>query len=234
MVGGYRDVVRDPALVRLAVINVAMIAVGWGVFTSLVPPYAANDLGVNARSIGLLLLANAGTVALAQLPVARLAEGRRRMATTAVAAAVFVGACLLVLAAGADARTAYPALLVAVIAVGIGECLHTTVLMPLVADLAPAGLRGRYLASMWLSWWMGLAIAPAAGAQLLSVSPAATFLAAAAVVTGAATSALTLDRRLPEAVRLTPRARPAGLAPRKFGPCPRNRRRSTLQEGKPS
>src|SRR6185503_8463072 len=74
--GGYRLVLRDLAFRRLAFVNVAMIAVGWGVFTWLEPPYAAN-LGIGARQIGLLLLANAATVVVAQVPVARLAEGRR-------------------------------------------------------------------------------------------------------------------------------------------------------------
>ena len=98
--GGYRLVLRDRAFVHLAVTNVAMIAVGWGVFTWLLPPYARNEIGISTPLIGLLLLANAATVTVAQLPIARLAEGRRRAVLIALAAAIFVGACLLVLAAG--------------------------------------------------------------------------------------------------------------------------------------
>jgi MFS family permease len=209
--GGYRHVLRDRAFVHLAVTNVAMIAVGWGVFTWLVPPFAGTALGISPQLIGLLLLANAATVAVAQVPIARLAEGRRRAVMMALAGWMFFGACLLVLAAGAG--MAYAALLTAVIVVGVGECFHTTVLMPLVADLAPAGLRGRYLASMGLSWWIGLAIAPAFGAQLLSGSPVATFLAAAVIAGAASMSALALQRRLPDGCRLTPRPRGASPLP---------------------
>jgi MFS family permease len=205
--GGYRLVVRDRAFIQLAVINMAMIAVGWGVFTWLVPPFAS-DLGLGERLIGLLLLANAATVAVAQVPIARLAEGRRRVVMISLAAWLFVGACLLVLAAGADSGAAYPALFVASIAVAIGECLHTAVLMPLTADLAPAGLRGRYMASMGLSWWLGLAIAPALGVQLLSASPTVAFLTAAVVALGAGASALMGERALPASARLTPRPPP--------------------------
>jgi len=179
MTGGYRLVVRDGAFVHLALINVAVIAVGWGIFTWLVPPYAKHDLHVDARLIGVLLLANTAAVAVAQVPVARLAEGRRRVVTMAWGAGTFALACLFVLAAGAGLVAAYPALLAAVILVGIGECLHTTVLMPLVADLAPAALRGRYMAAMGLSWWIGLAVAPAMGVPLLDASPAAAFSTAA-------------------------------------------------------
>jgi len=207
--GGYRLVVRDRAFMHLAFTNVAMIAVGWGVFSFLVPPYAKNEIGISARLIGLLLLANAATVVVAQVPIARLAEGRRRVVMMALAASIFAGACLLVVAAGVSAEGAYAALVVAVIAVGVGECFHTTALMPLVAELAPTSLRGRYMASMGLSWWLGLALAPTLGTQLLSLSPTAAFLAAAAVATAAAVSALTLERRLPDASRLTPRPRGA-------------------------
>jgi MFS family permease len=84
--------------------------------------------------------------------------------------------------------------------------------MPLVADLAPANLRGRYMAAMGFSWWIGLTIAPVLGAQLLSLSSTAAFLAAAAVAGAAAASALTLERRLPDATRLTPRPRSADVA----------------------
>jgi len=34
--------------------------------------------------------------------------------------------------------------------VGAGECFFTTTLVPLAADPAPAGLRGRYMAAMGL------------------------------------------------------------------------------------
>ena len=203
--GGYRLVVRDRAFMHLALTNVAIIAVGWGVFTWLVPPYAHAQIGLSAGLIGSLLLANAVTVVLAQVPVARLAEGRRRVVMMALGAALFVFACLLVVGASLRADIAYAALVTAAILVGIGECFHTTVLMPLVADLAPASLRGRYMASIGLSWWIGLALAPTLGTQVLSISPMATFLVAAAVAAAATAAALALEPKLPEETRLTPR-----------------------------
>ena len=206
LAGGYRLLLRDRPFVRLALTNVAMIAVGWGVFTWVVPPYAREEIGASPRLIGALLLANALTVVLAQIPVARLAEGRRRVVTMAVASVTFVAACLLV--AGADLvrlHYAYAALLVALILVGVGECFHTTVLMPLVADLAPPALRGRYMATTGLSWWLGLALATTVGTQLLSVWPPAALLVGAGVALAAGLSALALERELPSSIRLTPR-----------------------------
>ena len=99
----------------------------------------------------------------------------------------------------------YGALLAAAIAIGIGECFHTTALMPLVADMAPGALRGRYMAAMALSWWIGLAIAPTIGTRLLAVSPAASLLPAAGLAAAAGLGALALGRRLPGAISRTPR-----------------------------
>src|SRR5919197_71925 len=203
--GGYRVVFRDRPFVRLAMINVGVIAVGWGVFSWIVPAYARSEIGVSTRLIGFMVLANAITVVLAQIPAARLAEGRRRAVTMALGALTFVAASLIVVGAGlVDVRVAAAALLASATVVALGECLHTTVLMPLVADLAPAALRGRYMAVMGLSWWLGLALAPTLAAQLLSVSPPAAMLAAASVAAAAAAAALALERQIPPTIRLTP------------------------------
>jgi MFS family permease len=203
--GGYRLMLRDRAFIHLAVADVAMIAVGWGVFSWLLPPFARNQIGLSTPLIGLLLLANALTVVVAQIPVARFAEGRRRALTMALAGALFCAACLLVEVADARRAIAYAVLVTAVIAAGVGECLHTTALTPLVAELAPVRLRGRYMAVVGLCFWIGLAAAPTGGTALLSLSPTATFAAAAGVALAAAVSMLRLERRLPEAARLTPR-----------------------------
>jgi MFS family permease len=115
-------------------------------------------------------------------------------ASLVVAGAAFVGPAL-----------AYAAVLAAAFAVGVGECFYTVALMPLVADLAPPAIRGRYMGAIGLSWWLGLSAAPTLGAQLLSVSPTAAMLASAAVAAAAAVSLVALEPELPAAIRLTPR-----------------------------
>jgi MFS family permease len=206
VVGGYRLLLRDRPFVRLALTNVAVIAVGWGVFTWVVPPFVRAEVGAGSGLIGFLLFANALAVVLAQIPVAKLAEGRRRAVTMALGSLTFVVACLLVVISGlVSFGIACAALLLAVVLVGVGECFHTTALMPLVADLAPPAVRGRYMAAIGLSWWLGLALAPTLGTQVLAVSPPAAMLVSAAVAFGAALSVLALEQELPNATRLTPR-----------------------------
>jgi MFS family permease len=139
--GGYRIVLGDRAFVRLAGANVAIIAVGWGALPWLVPSFTAHALGIGAEQIGLLLLANAATVVLAQVPIAKLAEGRRRTVMMAAGAGLIAGAFLLV-ALSQTVSLAYVLLVAAAVLIAVGECFHTAALMPLVADLAPAGLRG--------------------------------------------------------------------------------------------
>jgi MFS family permease len=203
--GGYRQVLRDRAFLRFTLANVAMIAIGWGVLAWVVPPFA-RGLGMEPALIGLLLLVNASTVILAQLPIVRAAEGRSRVGALSLGAASWVIACLLAVAAQAGGTAfAFACLLAAAIAFAIGECLHATSFMPLVADLAPAGLRGRYMAVAGLSWWVGLASAPTLGGQLLAVSTALPLVA------GAALAALTIvllrasETALPVGARLIPR-----------------------------
>jgi MFS family permease len=212
LAGGYRQVLADRVFLRLAATNLVIIAIGWGVLSWIVPPYAKSELGVSAQLIGLLLLANAATVVIAQVPVVRLAEGRRRAVMMAIGAGLIGAACLLTLAARGLGAAGYSALVIATIVVAVGECFHTAALMPLVADLAPAHLRGRYMAAMGLSWWTGLAVAPTLGAQALGASATATFLGAALAAGAASASMLALDRRLPVHSRLTPRPEPAGGA----------------------
>jgi MFS family permease len=203
--GGYRQVVRDQAFLRFTLANVAMIAIGWGVLAWVVPPFA-RGLGMEPGLIGLLLLVNASTVILAQLPIVRAAEGRSRVGALSLGAASWVVACLLAVAAQAGGTAfAFACLLTAAIAFAIGECLHATSFMPLVADLAPTGLRGRYMAVAGLSWWVGLASAPTLGGQLLAVSTALPLVAGAALAALTIVLLRTSETALPVGARLIPR-----------------------------
>lgn len=123
----------------------------------------------------------------------------------ATGSAIFAAAYLLIIAARPLGAAAYPALLASAMAIGVGECFYTSTLMPLVADLAPESVRGRYMSTISLSWWTGLALGPIAGTQLLRISSVLTFGACAATASAAAASLLALDRRLPAASRLTAR-----------------------------
>jgi MFS family permease len=204
--GRYADVVRDGPFMRYVLLNAAFITIGMAVIVELLPPYAKNDAGVNEREIGIIWMVNALVVVLAQLPIAKLGEGRSRMRALALMGTIWAGSMLLVGAAGTWTTGTRAAFLmgVAVTAFGVGECLHGIVHGPLTADLAPPALVGRYMAFGSQSWQVGWIIGPAAGGFVLQNAPNALWPAAAALNLVAGSAALALERHLPRAVARAP------------------------------
>jgi MFS family permease len=213
--GGYRTVLRDRSFVALLGLNVLFVAVGYEVF-ALLPPFAKNYADVSERWVGFIWLANTLLIVLIQLPVAKALEGRRRMAALALMSVLWAVAALIVLAAG-ELLTATSAALVFVLATmvfGVGETLQGPTQAPLVADLSPEHLRGRYFGLSAMSWSAGSILGPAVGGPLLGWHPDAVWPIAAAVCLIAAVGCLLLERRLPEGVRRTPkRAEPVTVTP---------------------
>jgi MFS family permease len=203
--GSYRDVLRHRAFVAVAGLNALFIFAGYSGFDVL-PVYAKNEAGLTETQIGVLFLVNTGVIILAQLPIARVARGRRRMPTLALFGILWCGAWLLVpLAGSASSATIAMALLVVVMAVfALGMCLHGAVAAPLVADLAAPHLLGRYMALNALSWQIGFALGPALGGVGLSASPTGVWLAASALCASGAALALVIEGALPPRARRTP------------------------------
>jgi len=129
------------------------------------PVYARDHVGVGESAIGLLFLVNSLLIIGGQLPVARAVEGHRRGRMLALMSLAFAACWLLVLG------SSWWFLLAAIVALSAGECLYDSVRSPLVADLAPPGVGGRYLAAAGLSWQLGFIVGPATGAALLGLSP---------------------------------------------------------------
>jgi predicted MFS family arabinose efflux permease len=208
--GGYRAVVRDRNFLGLLGLNILFVAVGYEVF-ALLAPFAKNYAGVSERWVGIIYLANTLAVVLVQLPVAKLVEGRRRMLALALMNAIWAVASLVVLAAsGLLSGTAAALVIVTAGAVfGVGETLQAPTQPPLVADLAPDRLRGRYFALGSMSWSVGGILGPAIGGALLGWHPLAVWPSAAAVSVVACAGCLLLERNLPERVRRTPKREPA-------------------------
>jgi MFS family permease len=206
---GYRDVLRDRAFVGAVALAAVFATVGVSQLNTMLPAYA-KDEGVSETGIGLLFFVNTLTIVVAQLPVAARVEGRRRMRLLAVVGCLWAACWLGTLAAGLWLPSlALAAALVAVAVVfALGECLDGVTWGPLVAELAPQRVRGRYMAVWLVSAQLGLALGPALGGVLLAQSPIALWLAAAATCLVAGASALMLERRLPDTARRA-RVRPA-------------------------
>lgn len=204
---GYLAVLRHRVFVGFVALNVLFVASGYAVF-ELLPVFAKNEAGVSERAIGVIFLVNTLVIVVAQLPVSKLLEGRRRMAALAVMNALWALAWLLVLASGAylEALAAASVFAVAGAVFALGECLQGPTQGALVADLSPDRLRGRYMAVSTTSWQLGFVIGPAVGGVVLAAEPLALWPLAAAVCLGAALGAVALERAIPRELRLTPAA----------------------------
>jgi len=206
---GYRAVLRDRNFVWLLGLNVLFVAVGYEVF-ALLPPFAKNYAGVSERWVGTMWLANTILIVLIQLPVSKALEGRRRMRALALMSLLFGAAAMIVLGGGIWLTGTAAALVFvcATLVFGVGETLQGPTQAPLVADLAPDHLRGRYFALGSMSWSAGSILGPAIGGPLLGWHPLAVWPFAAAISVLAAIGCLALERRLPERVRRSPLGEP--------------------------
>src|SRR5438477_139602 len=150
---------------------------------------------------------------IAQIPAVRVVTRMRRTHAFAAASAIFAVSLLAVLPATLiHSELAATSLLAGVaIVFAIGECVHTNVLGPLVADMAPAHLLGRYLSLYSLAFSISLALGPAIGGFLLQGAPDAIWWGGALAALLAGAVLLRLGGRIPD---------PLGEPQSDLGPAP--------------
>src|SRR5437868_13970410 len=170
---GFRAVARDRVFLAVIAANIVLVVVGHTFFSNILPPFAKAHTPVGPAEIGIIILVNTAFIVIAQIPAVRLVERMRRTHAFAAASALFAVALLAVLPATlAHSALAATGILAGVaIVLAIGEIAHILVLGPLVADMAPAHLLGRYLSLYSLTFTLSLAIGPAIGGLLLQQAP---------------------------------------------------------------
>jgi MFS family permease len=203
--GRYREVFRNRVFLGVVGLNVVYVAAGYAQL-EVFPVFAKNEASVTERQIGLIFFVNTLAIVLAQLPIAKFLEGKRRMPALALMTFIWAGAWLIVFVGGLSFDRAAAAIVfgLAAIVFGLGECLHGPTQGALVADLAPPRLRGRYMALSTLSWEIGFVIGPTSAGFILAAEPLALWPIAATVCIAAGCGALLLERRIPPELRLTP------------------------------
>ncbi|HKP17489.1 MAG TPA: MFS transporter [Gaiellaceae bacterium] len=213
--GGYAAAARDRPFLGVVALNFVWVVSTIALMNSLFPVFAHERSGVSTHAIGVLFLVNSLTIVVLQLPVSRAVEGRRRMRMLALMAAVFAGWWLLVLGTGLrlTGAEAVAVLAVAIGVLAVGECVYDAVHGPLVAELAPEGSTGRYLAVSGFGWQLGFIVSPAVGGLVLTAEPLALPVAAAAVCIAGGVLALALERALPAGVQITPRIEEQPVTP---------------------
>ena len=216
---------RDRLFLGLWSLNFLFVAAGYSLL-NLLPPFISDHSGLSERQIGAVFFFNTVTIVLAQLPISRWLEGKRRLRALALMPILWAVAWLGVDATGywLEATAAFVAVTVFAIVFGIGECLHGPAHQALVGELGAERLRGRYFALHSMSWGLGGVAGPAIGGLILATAPFALWPLAAAVCLVAAVGAVALERLVPEPLRRIPRARTrARRRPRRAGARPNPR-----------
>jgi predicted MFS family arabinose efflux permease len=203
---GFRAVARDRVFVTVIALNIVLVVVGHTFFSNILPPFAKTHTPVGPAEIGIIVLVNTLFIVIAQIPAVRVVARMRRAHAFAVASALFAVALLAVLPATlVHSALAATSLLAGVaIVFAIGEIAHILVLGPLVADMAPAHLLGRYLSLYSLTFTLSLALGPAIGGLLLQRAPDAIWWGGALAALLAGVFLLRLGDRIPDPLHEAP------------------------------
>ncbi|MFD7154084.1 MFS transporter [Kribbella sp. NPDC059898] len=211
---GFRAVAHDRLFLVLAAANIVLILTGGALFSNILPPFAKAHTPVGPGEIGIVIFLNTLFIVVAQLPATRVVERMRRTHALAATSGLFAIGLLAVLLATltTSTLTATTVLAGVAIVIAIGECAQFIVLGPIVADLAPPHLLGRYMSLYSLTFLAGVALGPAVGGALLATSPDAVWWggALAAALTGA--GLLRLGNRIPDPLLQTQRPPPQAMS----------------------
>jgi MFS family permease len=211
---GFRAVARDRLFLALIAANIVLVMVGGAFFSNVLPPFAKAHTPVGPGEIGIVIFINTCFIVVAQVPATRVIKRMRRTHALAATSALFAIGLLAVLLATLTRSTpaATTVLSAVAIVIAIGECAQFVVLGPLVAELAPPHLLGRYMSLYSLSFTAGVALGPAVGGALLATSPDAVWWGGALTLALTAAAFLRLGHRIPDPLLQT-KSQPLQAAP---------------------
>ena len=204
--GALRTVARDRAFVGVWCLTALLVTAGFAQYHAAFPAYATGQGALSASALGVAVAANTLTVVGAQLFALRLMAGRRRSTGLAGVGILFAVAWAVTIAAGELDLPAAPLLFaLAMVVLALGETLVAPSLPPLVNDLAPDDLRGRYNGAHALAWSTGFVAGPVLSGLALAAGAGALLLVAlCALCALAALGAVYLRRHLPSELDRVP------------------------------
>ena len=203
---GFRAVARDRVFLTVIAANIVLVVVGHTFFSNILAPFAKAHTPIGPAEIGIIILINTAFIVIAQIPAVRLVARMRRTHAFAATSALFAVALLAVLPATLvhSALAATSILAGVAIVLALGEIAHILVLGPLVADMAPEHLLGRYLSLYTLTFTGSLALGPAIGGLLLQTNPDAIWWGGALAALLAGAVLLQLGDRIPDTLNQAP------------------------------
>jgi MFS family permease len=166
--GGYREVLADRILVRVALLGLVLATCGYGAFQIALPVFVTEIGGMSVSWVAIAYTVNTLVIVALQLSVLKRMAGRSRTRMLLVVAVLWGLTWVILGVSGL-----LPGTLVIVGAClssavfALGEMLWAPVAPALVNDLAPDHLRGRYNSVQGLVWGVAGSLGPAVTGILL-------------------------------------------------------------------
>ncbi|KQO95849.1 hypothetical protein ASF30_19905 [Leifsonia sp. Leaf264] len=198
--GGYREIIRRPAVIWVSLLTFIAMFVGYGQMEAGFPAFARQVSEVSTRTVGFAFAVNTLVIVLFQFAVLRWISGRRRTRVMCIMALVWATSWLVLGSTGLLPDTIAAA--IGVIAfMGIfafGETLLQPTVPAIYNDLASDHNRGRYNAINSAAFQGGAIVGPIAAGVLLGNGLYAVFIAVMVVCClGIGVMAVALERRIP-------------------------------------
>ncbi len=158
--GGYGKILRDyPFVAFCGAYSITTMA--YAQMMVFLPVYIKEVYAIPESRYGFIMATNAAMVVLFQFAITRVTE---RYSSALVLA---VGAFFTAMGVGSVALgSGFPAFLLSMVILTIGEMIIVPTSVAFVADLAPVTMRGRYMGIYGLTWGVGFGLGPVLGGAL--------------------------------------------------------------------
>jgi len=151
---GYRQVLQNTTFILFIGACILMTTGYLQIYTTL-GVYLRDTHGIPGQAYGWLMSMNAATVVLLQVPISRQVDKRRPMLMMALGTLMYaVGLGMYGLVAS------YVPFIIAMLIITVGEMVVMPTAQALVAKIAPADMRGRYMAIWGFGWSIPSAVGP--------------------------------------------------------------------------
>ncbi len=157
---GYGPVLRDRTFLSFCGVY-TLAGMAYSLMMVLLPVYIKDNFGVPEYRYGFIIATNAAMVVLFQFAVTRVTQRFHHLPVLAA------GSLFCALGVGSVGwGTAFPAFLLSMVVLTIGEMIMIPTSTALTANLAPADMRGRYMGVYGLTWGAALGLGPIIGGVL--------------------------------------------------------------------
>lgn len=192
-VGGYREILRRPAVLWLTLLTFLAVFIGYGQMEAGFPAFARQVSEVSTQVVGFSFAANTAVIVLLQFAVLRLISGRRRTRVMQVMAVIWASSWVVLGATGflPDSSTAAIGVIAFMGVFAFGETMLQPTVPAIYNDLASDRTRGRYnainsaafqggaitgplvagvmLGGGWGGWFIGVMIAGSVAVGVLAL-----------------------------------------------------------------